>query len=223
MSPTITRRTLTKGAAWSLPAVVAASTVPAMAASDTTVNYDVSYSWAQSYRVTTDESVCPSGEGQLTSLTFDTVSAPTADAHGFAIVNEKDGNGDESETTSVTISDFTIQVAFPAGMVNSFTVDEGDYTPSGPTTETISGTSTDVFTFTFTGSTTGTTVSDSTDPRPTAWEGSGLDTTVDFDKDGCYSNTGITYYVKWSGTYTTANGVSGSLPGTWSTMTSHPS
>lgn len=212
----ISRRTLAKGAAWSLPAVVAASAVPAMAASNSTPAYGISASWYTTYHVT-DSPYCDDDEGTLDSMTFSSNTDVEDYAHGFAITNRKDSNGDASPTTSVTISNFVMRAAFPHGMVKSIAVKSGSYTVSGPVAQTVNNAYMDVFTFTFTGTKTSTT--QPMTPRPTAWPGSELTTTVKFNTSTCYSKYSNTYATQWTGTYTTANGITGQPPAGWLTGT----
>lgn len=212
----ISRRTLAKGAAWSLPAVVAASAVPAMAASNVTPRYGVSASWYSHYN-TQVSSTCDYGQGQIVSMVFNTSTDVDEYSHGFAIINQNDTNNEESETTSVTISDFVMRVAFPHGMVKSLAVASGSYTVSGPVAQTVEGVYSDVFAFAFTGTTTGTTQSPAT--RPTAWPGSPLTTKVTFDTNGCYDDSGTSYFAQWTGTFMTGNGFTGQPPAGWLALT----
>lgn len=203
----ISRRTLTKGAAWSLPAVVAASAVPAMAASGSS-DYQFSGSYYAKYTVGADGSGCPSGKGQLQSLNIDT-RQQQGGLKGFGVVAL---NG--AAQTTATVTDFAISYAFPQGMI-SFMQRQDAVMYSGPTqsTTTINGAAYDVFTFTWQGSSSSTT--------GTSFSGSMMTANASVKSSYCANavNPGETYYFRPSGSWSTATGAGGTFPDTWLSTT----
>lgn len=202
----LNRRTVAKGAAWAAPLVVASTAIPVYAASR--VEYGFSASWFSSLAWEhTSYCTASDGAGELTSFEFWTDQSYNGDAPGFGI---PELNG--SETTNVTLDGISFQAAFPAGFVDSISVVTGSWAVSGPSATTVNGSAVDVFTFTFTGSTTGTT------SNTVAWPGSGMTTDVVFNNAECFSldalNSG-TYWVRWSGSYTTDNGFNRDISSDW--------
>lgn len=94
-------------------------------------------------------------------------------------------------------------MAFPAGVVQDITVTSGSYVVSGPTSTTYNGSSLDVYTFTFTGPQTA--MTSATEP----WPESPLTTDIVFN-DSCVPQNDLAYlenyYIRYDGSYTTANG-----------------
>lgn len=204
MSHNISRRSIAKGAAWAAPVTLAATSIPAYAAS-TNVSYELSGSWMTRYQVATNGWSCGydgwSAKGYLTKFQFYTDVSVLGATPGFGVYEL---NG--SPTTGVTLNNLQIQVAYPVGYVKSMTVTKGSYTVSGPQRMSVPGAKLsqyDVFTFTFTGPTRGT--SAPTELAST-WTGSPLNTTVDFNTSICVPQSLGVYYIRFLGSFTTDNG-----------------
>lgn len=177
MSQNISRRSLAKGVAWVAPVTVAATSIPAYAAS-TNVFYELSASWKTYYQVAANGWNCGytnwTANGYLSKFEFYTNTSILGAIPGFGVY-ELDG----SPTTGVTLNSLQLQVAYPVDYVKSMSVTSGSYTVAGPERMSIPGASLreyDVFTFTFTGSNRGT--SAPTELAST-WAGSPLVATVD--------------------------------------------
>lgn len=201
----INRRSIIKGAVWAAPVVIASATVPAYAASKST--YHLSTSW-QSTSKFTNSIDCGSSSVYYDAITFDSNISAYGNAIGFAVR----ANAGTTAQTTVTLSRFTLKVAFPAGVITSFTVISGAYTVSAPVRQTINGVASDVFTFTYNGTKTSTSLPEgATSP---AWPNSILKTTVNFNHSACAPKFS-TYYVQFSEAFSTANGYSEDFTSSW--------
>lgn len=201
----INRRSLVKGAAWAAPAVIATATVPAYAASKQ--QYFLGSSWG-THTTFTRDAYCGTSKVYYDSIDFNTATGVNGNPAGFAVM-PRSGSTD---ITTVNLSRFTLKVAFPAGIISSFTVTSGSYTVSGPARATIDGIVSDVFTFTFTGTKTGKSlVAGTTAP---SWTGSVLKTTVNFNPNVC-APLFDHYYAQFSEAFTTANGYSEDYTSGW--------
>lgn len=175
-------------------------------AASTNSEYGFSASWYSSYQTVRDN--CPFGEWLCNQYGFTTDVSINDEAPGFVIPAL---NG--SPTTEVTLSTpFSLQVAYPLGLVNNISVTGGAYAVSGPTNTSIAGApynTYQVWTFTYTGPKTGQT------SNADSWIDSWMTTYVDFNDSICVPASGDYYYVRWNGSYTTANGFSYDIPINW--------
>lgn len=198
MSTKLTRRNLSKGALWAAPTVIASSSIPAYAASPKPT-YKVSGSWTTYNYYQTG--TCTNGNVKYTSVTFNTSDTVAGYAAGFAFK----AADSTSPITSVSLSSFTLSVAYPAGIVQAMKVTGGAYTASGPVTQTINGVRSDVFTFTYTGTKTGSTIG--YNALSPSWANSQLTTTTTINSTACLPVFN-TYYVSANVNYSTGNGFS---------------
>lgn len=204
MSHNISRRSVAKGAAWAAPVTVAATTIPAYAAS-TNVSYELSGSWMTRYKVATNGWRCGytgwKANGYLSSFQFYTNVSILGATPGFGVYEL---NG--SPTTGVTLDNLQIQVAYPMDYIRSMSVASGSYTVSGPQRMSVPGGDLgeyDVFTFTFTGPKQGTTAPTELE---STWVGSPLVANVNFNDTICVPQTLGTYHIRYLGSFTTDNG-----------------
>lgn len=200
MSQPISRRSLTKGTAWAAPVALATSTIPAYAASTSTLNYQLTASWFANYRYFTSWS-CPSSEGILTGFSFYTNKSYRGASPGFGVI-ERDG----SPATEVTLNGLQLRVAFPVGAIRSITVTGGAYIVSGPVAMSVPGgreSQYDVFTFTYIGVNRGRTASTE---LASTWPNSQITTRVNYNSNICVPRDLGSYYVSFKGSFTTANG-----------------
>lgn len=166
-SPQISRRTITKGASWSIPIMAIAAAAPAMAVSATADDYTYGFDTMVTERFRQSSlSGCVSE-----SLTF----TNEANAGGFGIYGFIAGTTNPQAATAATgnaatLTSLVYYVAVPKGIVDSWNVSNRAYTvtrletspslalPDGTVLSAVDGRSLhqfDVFSFTFTG--TGTT------------------------------------------------------------------
>lgn len=204
MSHNISRRSIAKGAAWAAPVTLAATSIPAYAAS-TNLFYELSASWETHYQVATNSWKCGltnwQANGYLSKFEFYTNVSILGATPGFGVYEY---NG--SPATGVTLNSLQIQVAYPVGYVKSMTVTSGSYTVSGPQRMSVPGgdlSEYDVFTFTFTGPTRGKTASTE---LASTWTGSPLTTSVEFNNTICVPQKLGTYHIRYLGSFTTDNG-----------------
>lgn len=205
MSSSLTRRQVTKGAAWAVPIVAASAAIPAYAASPKP-EYELAGSWYAENAVTYGD--CPAGSAYYDQLNFTTATSVNGAPAGFAVR----GYAGTTETATVTLNRYQLSVALPAGLVSSINVTSGAYTVSGPTQEIINGEPFDVFVFTYTGTTTGTTIPEgATSP---SWPNSQLQTSINFDSNTCYPAL-TEYYVAIDNDFTTDNGYTDVYSSPW--------
>lgn len=203
----INRRSLVKGAAWAAPVVIASASVPAYAASKKQ-QYFLGSSWSTKTTFTRNTTYCGTSKVYYNTIDFNTATSANGNPAGFAVM-PRSGTTD---ITNVTLSRFTLKVAFPAGIISSFTVTSGSYTVSGPTRVTIDGIASDAFTFTFTGTKTGKSLA-AGNIAP-SWTGSVLQTKVNFNPTVC-APLFDHYYAQFSEAFTTANGYSEDFTSNW--------
>ena len=241
---TTSRRTVTQGIAWSVPAVAAATAAPAMAATEPVIDETVAYRFRGS--VYTDHNWNLSGPyngycynsalgqygGYLTSLTVSNQKAHGTSPLGFSIVDQPrtDGSG-MSPTTMATLAEpVQFVIAYPTGMVDTaraFTFTNGTGANwTAPTRRTVTMTNPttgrtqqyDVFTFTWKGETTQATVPDqtATGTRPQSWAGTALSGSFPVRTNYCVPST-----LHWFSNYYAGGTAAqlGSQPGSFGTFT----
>lgn len=204
MPSPISRRTLTKGAAWAAPAIIATSAIPAYAASSKP-EYELVASWGSTDNYT-QTSGCNTGKAYYDNFSFYMTQSKNGAPAGFAVR----AWDDVSPTTTATLDHFTIKAAFPVGPIQSITVTGGAYTVSGPVRQTINGVASDVYTFTGT-KTSSTIAQGATTP---SWPNSLLTTNVTVITSTCYTIM-PNYYAQFSESFTTANGYSETYTSPW--------
>ena len=212
---TTSRRTVTQGIAWSVPAVAVATAAPAMAATTqpqalcygatTQVYGEVYNSGVACYTDTYGNS-----GSTLTALHVSNLGNFDNSPHGFAIeeLGMTDGSGELSPKTVATLAEpLQFIVAYPVGMVdttaanNGFTFSEGGSDWSGPAVRQVQMTNPDgytamydVFTFTWQGNHTQPTVTFDGVNRTPAWEGTRLAGDFTVNTDCCMAVENQRYY-----------------------------
>ncbi|WP_030013603.1 hypothetical protein [Curtobacterium sp. S6] len=199
VSSTISRRTLTRGALWAAPVVMATSAVPAYSVSQP-LRYELSTSWhGRTYGF---QGQCSPGFNFHPNLDFHTDISIDGAAPGFGF-----RAADSSPEATVTLGLIEFALAMPQGYIESLNLTHGDYRLTKQAdTEYIDGSPFDVFIFRFTGRT----VAQTTDYT---WPGSQIKTAI------TTSNTCIpqefSYYYYISAEYSTDNGFRGSDDSGW--------
>lgn len=124
--PTLSRRSIAKGAAWAVPSIAISTAAPAFAASGTP-RYTLRSSWFSRYG-TSGYGSCTYWDGYqyqygytvnslYFTLNYDNPS--TSDPKGFGVINQASSSGTISPSTSVTNLKYSITVAYPVGMINT--------------------------------------------------------------------------------------------------------
>lgn len=209
MSPSFTRRSLTKGAAWAAPIVVASASIPAYAASRP--RYSISASWFGRL-IFSQSARCAANQRLVTDMGLWTNQrAGGTAAAGFAVPPV---NG--APQTTVTLSNFRQQIALPAGLVSSIVVTSGSWAnPTVVRNQNINGDGYlwDVFTFNWIGSNIG-----QSSDRSVPWPDSPMTTSIRWNNTTCFNQDVFYRRYFWArllGSYTTANGFSYTIPTDW--------
>lgn len=225
------RRAVMRGIAWAAPTAAIAAAAPALAASTNQYDYRLRTSWLTGFGYTQDY-YC---DYRASVLTFTLDTAQGTAGRGFAIYNQRAGDGSLSPTTRATLAYYRITVAYPAGMVNrnattmfTFSSATGRQNWSGPVyagTQMLTDDlgyrrSYDLFTFTWRGALAGSTSPDN-GQRTTPWPGSTtLDGSWAVNTGHCAYSWQIRYRIRQEYSFTTDNGVSKADDGTyWSVTT----
>lgn len=196
---TISRRTVTRGAVWASPVVMATGQVPAYSASPS-IHYQLSTSWhGRTYGF---QRQCAPGYNFQPDLDFHTDISIDGAAPGFGF--RADGSSPEA---TVTLEFVEFAVAIPQGYVDSMKLTQGDYRLTRKSsTEYIDGSPFDVFIFRFTGQPVASTADYS-------WPGSQITTDITAS-DTCIPQA-FSYYYYISSKYSTDNGFQGSDNSGW--------
>ncbi len=210
---TTSRRTVTQGIAWSVPAVAAATAAPAMAATEPVIDETVAYRFRGSVNTDYDTSTLPGScynyttreyGGFLSKLTLSNQMPQGTSPLGFSIVDQPrtDGSGMSPTTLATLAEPVQFVVAYPTGMVDTtraFTFTNGtEANWTAPTRRTVTMTDPmgrtlqyDVFTFTWKGEATQATVPDqtATGTRPQSWAGTALSGSFPVRTNYCVPST----------------------------------
>lgn len=230
MTASVSRRTVTRGAAWAVPVVATAAAAPAVAAtSPEQLAYRLRASWYTRYQYGGYYQCYNNAFGRygynLTFLEFNNQTPPSGSTspRGFTIINDVAADGSTSPTTTATVqSPLTIELRYPTGMVSTGANTCGGWQPTTasrtnwgcPTVQRnvwdgSRGLYYDVFTFTWRGNPTQATVTNSS-PRPTSWQQTELAGTWAVNTSYCAPDR-FSWYYGMTGSFTTANGFTGQI------------